>query len=79
MFVASSKCVLLQEKTDISVKPRHQVRRAASKEALKQMQMLLEDEDDTVEVPDDDVSDGSCLYLYVNKYNMLNVMFTVCL
>lgn len=32
-------------------------RRQASKEALKQMQILLEDEDDAVEIPsDDDVS-----------------------
>lgn len=35
-------------------KPRHYGRRAASKEALKQMQMLLEDDDDAVEIPDDD-------------------------
>ncbi|XP_056629801.1 uncharacterized protein LOC130440571 [Diorhabda sublineata] len=32
---------------------RTQSRRAASKEALKQMQLLLDDENDTVEIPDD--------------------------
>ncbi|XP_076270837.1 uncharacterized protein LOC143202853 isoform X2 [Rhynchophorus ferrugineus] len=42
------------EKQEFSARSRHQSRRAASKEALKQMQMLLEDEDDTVEIPDDD-------------------------
>ncbi|CAG9864310.1 unnamed protein product [Phyllotreta striolata] len=36
-------------------RPRTQSRRAASKEALKQMQLLLDDENDTVEIPDDDV------------------------
>lgn len=35
---------------------RTQTRRAASKEALKQMQLLLGDEDDAIEIPDTDVS-----------------------
>ncbi|KAH1023940.1 uncharacterized protein LOC109543643 isoform X2 [Dendroctonus ponderosae] len=43
-----------KEKDVGTVRPRHQSRRAASKEALKQMQILLEDEDDAVEIPDDD-------------------------
>ncbi|XP_074038344.1 relative of woc isoform X2 [Leptinotarsa decemlineata] len=34
---------------------RTQSRRAASKEALKQMQLLLDDENDAVEIPDDDI------------------------
>lgn len=48
--------VVKKEKDVGAVRPRHQSRRAASKEALKQMQILLEDEDDAVEIPDDDVS-----------------------
>lgn len=43
-----------KKQPEVVVRPRHQSRRAASKEALKQMQILLEDEDDAVEIPDDD-------------------------
>ncbi|KAL1500887.1 hypothetical protein ABEB36_006308 [Hypothenemus hampei] len=41
-------------KNESGGRPRNQSRRAASKEALKQMQILLEDEDDAVEIPDDE-------------------------
>nr|CAH7747016.1 unnamed protein product [Callosobruchus chinensis] len=42
-------------KVEVMPAPRTHARRAASKEALKQMQLLLDDEDDAVEIPDDDV------------------------
>ncbi|XP_060518575.1 uncharacterized protein LOC132697252 [Cylas formicarius] len=44
-----------KKQVEVVVRPRAQSRRAASKEALKQMQILLGDEDDdAVEIPDDD-------------------------
>ncbi|CAH2011012.1 unnamed protein product [Acanthoscelides obtectus] len=42
-------------KVEVMPAPRTHARRAASKEALKQMQLLLDDEDDAVEIPDEDV------------------------
>ncbi|XP_030752468.1 uncharacterized protein LOC115879678 isoform X2 [Sitophilus oryzae] len=48
------EAVLPSKRHEVVVQKRHQSRRAASKEALKQMQILLEDENDTVEIPDDD-------------------------
>ncbi|CAH2017978.1 unnamed protein product [Acanthoscelides obtectus] len=42
-------------KVEVMPAPRTHARRAASKEALKQMQLLLDDEDDAVEIPDEDI------------------------
>lgn len=52
---------------EILPRPRTQSRRAASKEALKQMQLLLDDdEDDPVEIPsDDDVGGTFSLYYLI--------------
>lgn len=54
-----------KKQIEILPRPRTQSRRAASKEALKQMQLLLDDdEDDPVEIPsDDDV--GRKLSIYI--------------
>lgn len=50
---------------EILPRPRTQSRRAASKEALKQMQLLLDDdEDDPVEIPSDDDVGGKINYLF---------------
>ncbi|XP_050306682.1 uncharacterized protein LOC126743575 [Anthonomus grandis grandis] len=54
IFIKHNVVKKKEKDPDPIIKPRHQSRRAASKEALKQMQILLEDEDDAVEIPDDD-------------------------